>query len=279
MTKQPEPDITLPAEALDSHCHLDIMKEPVSQTLADARSAGIRRVVTIGTDLESSRWVADCAAVHPDVYAAVAVHPTEVEEVLAGAEDSPEGRAAATDAVLAEIEALAALPKVRAVGETGLDYYWDRTTPEVQQEWFRAHIEIAKRVGKALVIHDRDAHEDVLRILDEQGPPEKVVFHCFSGDERMARRCAEAGYVMSFAGNLTFANAQPLRDAATAAPPGLLLVETDAPFLTPVPHRGKRNAPWLAAHTLRRLAEVKEMDLTELCKQVSSTAERVFGPW
>ncbi|HLX47882.1 MAG TPA: TatD family hydrolase [Streptosporangiaceae bacterium] len=279
MTKRPEPDITLPAEALDSHCHLDIMKEPVSQALAGARSAGIRRVVTIGTDLDSSRWAAGCAKVHPDVYAAVAVHPTEVEAVVEGAEDSPEGKAVATDAVLAEIEALAALPKVRAIGETGLDYYWDRTAPKVQQEWFRAHIEIAKRAGKALVIHDRDAHEDVLRILDEQGPPEKVVFHCFSGDERMARQCAEAGYVMSFAGNLTFANAQPLRDAAAAAPAGLLLVETDAPFLTPVPHRGKPNSPWLAAHTLRRLAEVKNMDLAELCGEVTRTAERVFGPW
>jgi TatD DNase family protein len=275
----PSPDITLPAEALDSHCHLEMIKEPVGQTLADARSAGIRRVVTIGTDLDSSRWAVDCAKVHPDVYAAVAIHPTEVEAVVEGGEDSPEGKAAATDAVLAEIEALAALPEVRAIGETGLDYYWDRTAPKVQQEWFRAHIEIAKRVGKALVIHDRDAHEDVLRILDEQGPPEKVVFHCFSGDDRMARQCAEAGYVMSFAGNLTFANAQPLRDAAAAAPAGLLLVETDAPFLTPVPHRGKRNAPWLAAHTLRRLAEVKNMDLAELCGEVSKTAERVFGPW
>jgi TatD DNase family protein len=275
----PQPDFTLPAEALDSHCHLEMMKEPVSKTLADARSAGIRRVVTIGTDLDSSRWVADCAKVHPDVYAAVAVHPTEVEAVVEGAEDSPGGKAAATDAVLTEIEALAALPKVRAIGETGLDYYWDRTAPKVQQEWFRGHIEIAKRAGKALVIHDRDAHEDVLRILDEQGPPEKVVFHCFSGDERMARQCAEAGYVMSFAGNLTFANAQPLRDAAATAPADLLLVETDAPFLTPVPHRGKRNAPWLTAHTLRRLAEVKNMDLADLCGEVSRTAERIFGPW
>jgi TatD DNase family protein len=275
----PPPDMVLPAEALDSHCHLDMITDPVEQVLADARSAGIRRVVTIGTDLGSSRWAADCAAVHADVYAAVAIHPTEVEEVVAGAADSPEGIAAATDAVLAEIEALAARPEVRAIGETGLDYYWDRAAPKVQQEWFRAHIEIAKRAGKALVIHDRDAHEDVLRILAEQGPPEQVVFHCFSGDERMARQCAEAGYVMSFAGNVTFANAQPLRDAADAAPASLLLAETDAPFLTPVPHRGKRNAPWLTAHTLRKLAGVKGMDLAELCAEVTRTAERVFGPF
>ena len=265
----PAPDVTLPAEALDSHCHLEMVDEPVAQVLADARAAGIRRVVTIGTDVASSRWARDCAAVHADVYAAVAIHPTEVE--AAGAVDA--------ETVLAEIEALAADPRVRAVGETGLDYYWDRAAPAVQQDWFRAHIGIAKRSGKALVIHDRDAHEDVLRILDEQGPPDSVVFHCFSGDEAMARRCAEAGYVMSFAGNVTFANAQPLRDAAAAVPAGLLLAETDAPFLTPVPHRGKRNAPWLTAHTLRALAEVRRMDLAELCDEVSKTAERVFGPW
>jgi TatD DNase family protein len=282
----PAPDVVLPAEALDSHCHLEMIDEPVGQVLADARAAGIRRVVTIGTDLGSSRWAADCAAVHADVYAAVAIHPTEVEEAVAQcggkgrrAGDSPDGVAAATGAVLEQIAALAAKPKVRAIGETGLDYYWDRAAPKVQQDWFRAHIEIAKQTGKALVIHDRDAHEDVLRILDEQGPPDKVVFHCFSGDVEMARRCAEAGYVMSFAGNVTFANAQPLRDAAAAAPASLLLAETDAPFLTPVPHRGRRNAPWLTAHTLRKLAEVKEMDLAELCYEVSKTAARIFGPW
>jgi len=270
--------------------------------LADARAVGIRRVVTIGTDLASSRWAAECAAAHPDVYAAVAIHPNETEAAVAaqagrdGAGQDGPGPAEAVpadaglteavlaeavlaEAVLAEIEALAALPRVRAVGETGLDYYRDWAAPPLQRDWFRAHIEIAKRTGKALVIHDREAHEDVLRILAEQGPPDRVVFHCFSGDERMARQCAEAGYVMSFAGNLTFASAQPLRDAAAAAPAHLLLVETDAPFLTPVPYRGKPNAPWFAALTLRKLAEVKGMDTAELCGQVTRTAERVFGPW
>ena len=275
----PAPDVVLPAEALDSHCHLEMMTQPVREVLADAQSAGIRRLVTIGTDVDSSRWAADCASVYADVYAAVAIHPTEVGVATAGAEDSPDGRAAAAEAVLEQIEELAARPEVRAIGETGLDYYWDRTEPALQQEWFRAHIGIAKRSGKALVIHDRDAHDDVLRILEEEGPPDQVVFHCFSGDERMARRCAEAGYVMSFAGTVTFANAQPLREAAAAAPASLLLAETDAPFLTPVPHRGKPNAPWLTAHTLRKLAEVKDMDLAELCTEVSKTAERVFGPW
>ena len=287
MTPEDRAAAALPGEAVDSHCHLDIMKVPVEGVLADARAVGICRVVTIGTDLASSRWAAECAAAHPDIYAAVAIHPNETEAAVAARSGQggpgPGGPgphdAVPADAVLAEIGALAALPQVRAVGETGLDYYRDWAAPPVQRDWFRAHIEIAKRTGKALVIHDREAHEDVLRILAEQGPPDRVVFHCFSGDERMARQCAEAGYVMSFAGNLTFASAQPLRDAAAAAPPHLLLVETDAPFLTPVPYRGKPNAPWFAALTLRKLAEVKGMDTAELCGQVTRTAERVFGPW
>ena len=291
MTPEDRAAAALPGEAVDSHCHLDIMKVPVEGVLADARAVGICRVVTIGTDLASSRWAAECAAAHPDVYAAVAIHPNETEAAVAarsgpggpgpggpGPDDAVPAGAVLAEAVLAEIEALAALPQVRAVGETGLDYYRDWAAPPVQRDWFRAHIEIAKRTGKALVIHDREAHEDVLRILAEQGPPDRVVFHCFSGDERMARQCADAGYVMSFAGNLTFASAQPLRDAAAAAPDHLVLVETDAPFLTPVPYRGKPNAPWFAALTLRKLAEVKGMDTAELCGQVTRTAERVFGP-
>ncbi len=181
--------------------------------------------------------------------------------------------------MLAEIGALAGLPQVRAVGETGLDYYRDWAPPEVQREWFRAHIEIAKQAGKPLVIHDRDAHEDVLRILDADGPPEHVIFHCFSGDAAMAKRCAEAGYLMSFAGNVTFSSAQPLREAAAVAPVELILAETDAPFLTPVPFRGKPNAPALAALTLRAIAEVKQADLAGLCAAVTATGERVFGPF
>jgi TatD DNase family protein len=240
---------------------------PVPGVLSAARAAGIERVITVGVDLESSRWSARCAEEYADVCAAVAIHPNDTAAVTA------------LDDVLAEIETLAGLPQVRAVGETGLDYYRDHSDPELQREWFRAHIGIAKRTGKALMIHDREAHEDVLRILAEEGPPDKVVFHCFSGDEQMAKRCADAGYVMSFAGNLTFASAQPLRDAAALAPADLLLVETDAPFLTPVPFRGKPNSPALAAYTARRLAEVKKMDLAELCALVTATGERIFGPW
>ena len=267
----PPPPPPLPAEAFDAHTHLDLIERPVPDVLADARAAGITRVVTIGVDLPTSRWAADCADAHPSVYAAVAIHPNETARAAA----SPGER----DKVLAEIGSLAELARIRAIGETGLDYYRDSAPPELQREWFRAHIDIAKQSGKALMIHDRDAHEDVLRILDADGPPEHVIFHCFSGDAEMARRCAAAGYVMSFAGNVTFSSARPLREAAAAAPLELLLAETDAPFLTPMPHRGKRNAPWLAAHTLRRLAEVKNMDLAELCREVSKTAERVFGPW
>ena len=171
------------------------------------------------------------------------------------------------------------MPKVVAVGETGLDYYRDHAAPDVQRWWFREHIKIAKRTGKALMIHDREAHADVLRMLAEEGPPDRVVFHCFSGDVPMVKQCAEAGYVMSFAGNVTFANAQPLRDAAAAAPADLILAETDAPFLTPVPNRGRPNEPALVADTLRCLAEVKRMEVADLCDLVTATAQRAFGPW
>jgi TatD DNase family protein len=246
---------------------------PVPGVVAAAQAAGIMRVITVGVDLESSRWSARCAREHDAVYAAVAIHPNEVAVAAADAEEVLAG------AVLAEIEALAGQPRVVAVGETGLDYYRDHAAPDVQRWWFREHIKIAKRTGKALMIHDREAHADVLRMLAEEGPPPRVVFHCFSGDAAMARQCAEAGYVMSFAGNVTFANAQLLRDAAAAAPPDLVLVETDAPFLTPVPNRGRPNSPAMAAHTLRRLAEVKNMDVADLCDAVTATAARTFGPW
>ena len=235
------------------------------QVLAAARAAGIARVVTVGTDLDTSRWSAERAAEHGGLYAAVAIHPNEVTAVPA--------------AVLGEIEALARRPRVVAVGETGLDYYRDYAAPDAQRWWFREHIAIAKRTGKALMIHDREAHADVLRILEEEGPPPRVVFHCFSGDVAMVKSCAEAGYVMSFAGNVTFANAQPLREAAAAAPADLLLAETDAPFLTPVPNRGRPNSPAMAAYTVRCLAEVKGMDVAEFCDVVTATAERTFGPW
>lgn len=261
----PEP---LPAPAFDAHTHLDMLPGPVGSVLAAARDAGIAGVVTVGCDVESSHWSADCAAEHDGVLAAVAIHPNETASVQPDRE-----------AVLAEIAALAALPQVRAVGETGLDYYRDNSPPQVQREWFRAQIEIAKAAGKALMIHDRDAHEDILQILAQLHPPDHVIFHCFSGDAELAKRCADAGYVMSFAGTVTFQNARGLREAAAVAPPELILVETDAPYLTPVPNRGRQNAPAQVAHTLRAVAQVKNMDAAELCATVMATGERVFGPW
>src|SRR6202035_3894408 len=227
----------------------------------------IARVITVGTTLESSRWSAACAAEYDEVYAAVAIHPNDTVAAVTSELTAEEVLA---EAVLAEIGALARQPKVVAVGETGLDYYREHAAPDVQRWWFREHIKITKRTGKALMIHDREAHADVLRILEEEGPPPRVVFHCFSGDVAMVKLCAEAGYVMSFAGNVTFANAQPLRDAAAAAPPDLVLVETDAPFLTPVPNRGRPNSPAMAAYTLRRLAEVNGMDTADLCDAVTA---------
>jgi TatD DNase family protein len=252
----------------------------IADVVAAARAAGIERIVTVGTDLETSRWSARCADEHDGVYAAVAIHPNETQAVSAEVGvGAPDPGSPAADEVLAGIEALARSPGVVAVGETGLDYYRHHAEPDVQRWWYREHIKIAKETGKALMIHDREAHADVLRILAEEGPPDRVVFHCFSGDVAMVKQCAEAGYVMSFAGNVTFAKAQSLRDAAAAAPAELILAETDAPYLTPVPNRGRPNEPALTADTLRCLAEVKGLDLAALCDMVTATATRTFGPW
>jgi TatD DNase family protein len=252
----------------DAHTHIDILGLPVGDVMAAARAAGIHRAVNIGCDLPSSRWSVSAAAEHPDVYAAVAIHPNDTAKV-----------AAERDKVLAELAELAAAPKVVAIGETGLDYYRDWSAPEIQRDWFRAHIELARAAGKAVMIHDRDAHDDVLAILAEYAPwpPYSVIFHCFSGNAEMAAKCAEAGYLMSFAGNVTFKNADELRGAVREAPAELLLAETDAPYLTPVPHRGKQNSPALTAYTIRYLAELKNMDVPGFCATLQATGSRVFG--
>jgi TatD DNase family protein len=260
----PLPD-RLPVDVFDSHCHLDLLDVPVPRAVAAAHAVGVRRVLTIGCDLPSSSWCAAAARSHGDVYAGVAMHPNETTGV--------------TDDVIGDIAAMAGLPQVRAIGETGLDYYRDWAPRADQQRSFRAHIEIAKTTGKTLVIHDREAHDDVLRILAEEGPPDRVVFHCFSGDAAMAKECASKGYVMSFAGNVTFKNAGPLREALKVVPLELVLVETDAPFLTPIPHRGKPNASYLIPLTVRHMAEVKEVEVAEMCTAISATGERLFGPW
>ncbi|SHN70869.1 TatD DNase family protein [Geodermatophilus obscurus] len=273
--KPPSPE-PLPAPAIDSHTHLDITLDSdrrpddraVDDEIESAAAVGVPRLVQVGVDVGSSRWSAEVAARHPHVLAAVALHPNEA------------GAGAATDDALAEIDRLAALPRVRAVGETGLDRF--RTGPDgwaAQEASFRAHIRIAKDRGIALVIHDRDAHEEILRVVDDEGAPEHVVMHCFSGDASFARACVERGFVLSFAGTLTFANAGYLREAAALAPVGQLLVETDSPFLTPVPYRGRPNASRLVPHTVRALAEVTGVELEELCAHLTTTAERVFGSW
>jgi TatD DNase family protein len=247
---------------------MDIMGLPARGVLAAAAAVGIKRVVNVGCDLPSSRWSVSCAAEHPDVYAAVAIHPNETGAVYREREP-----------VLAAITDLAESPRVVAIGETGLDYYRDYSSRDVQQAWFRAHIDLARRTGKALMIHDREAHEDVLSILEEYAPwpPYSVIFHCFSGDVAMAERCAAAGYVMSFAGNVTFKNAVPLQEAARFAPAQLMLAETDAPYMTPVPHRGKPNSPAMTAYTIRFLAALKNLDLADFCTQLQVTGTRVFA--
>ncbi|MFE5868567.1 TatD family hydrolase [Streptomyces roseifaciens] len=269
----------------DSHTHLDMQSGSVEDALAKAASVGVTTVVQVGCDVAGSRWAAETAAAHDGVWATVALHPNEAPRIVHGDPDGwsrqgarPAGGDAALDAALAEIDALAALPHVRGVGETGLDFF--RTGPEgmaAQEYSFRRHIDIAKRHGKALVIHDRDAHADVLRVLDEEGAPDAVVFHCYSGDADMAKICADNGYYMSFAGNVTFKNAQPLRDALAVAPLDLILVETDAPFLTPAPYRGRPNAPYLIPVTLRAMAGFKEIGEDALATAVAANTARAFG--
>ena len=258
----PEP---LAVPVADTHCHLDIMGGDVAEQLAQARAVGIDTVVQVGVDLPSSRLAAQLAVDHHSVWAAVALHPNEA------------GRGAATPEALTEIASLAALPQVKAVGETGLDHF--RTGPDghrLQEESFRAHIAIAKQTGKALVIHDRDAHDDVLRVLREEGAPERVVFHCYSGDAAMARECADAGYFLSFAGPVTFKPNDALRVAALVCPADRLLVETDAPFLTPMPYRGRPNAPYLVPLTVRALAAVRGQDVDELCHALAANTRAAF---
>jgi TatD DNase family protein len=266
----------LPVAVPDSHTHIDITlagdaadgPSTVEEAITLAAAAGVDRLVQVGVDVASSRWGVEAAERHPAVVATVALHPN----------DAP--RQADLDAALREIDRLAAHPRVRGIGETGLDYF--RTGDEgrkAQHESFRAHIAIAKRHGKTLVIHDRDAHDDVLAVLDEEGAPDQVVMHCYSGDEEFARECLDRGFLLSFAGTVTFGNAAHLRRAAAITPLDGLLVETDAPFLTPMPYRGRPNASYLIPLTVRALAEVTGHDLDVLCAAISANGERAFGGW
>ncbi|MEV8134757.1 TatD family hydrolase [Microbacterium aurantiacum] len=266
----PEP---LPVPVYDNHAHLEIVDgdEPLdlAAQLARADEVGVIGVVQAGGDIDSSRWSAWAAASHPRVLAAVAIHPNEAPAYQAA------GR---LDEAIAVIDELAAQPRVRAIGETGLDFF--RTEAEglpAQYESFEAHIALAKTHDIAMQIHDRDAHDEVLATLERVGAPERTVFHCFSGDAAMARIAADRGYYLSFAGNVTFKNAQNLRDALAVTPLERILVETDAPFLTPTPHRGRPNAPYLIPVTVRFLAAELGVELDELCARIAANTLAVYG--
>ena len=266
----PEP---LPVPTVDAHAHLEIVtndaadSDAVRTILDEAKSVNVDRVVQVGYSAEQSQWCVDLANHYPGrVLAAVALHPNEAPVVKDLERD------------WAIIEKLAQEPRVRAIGETGLDYF--RTPPELQkrqQESFKWHIELAKKTKKALVIHDRDSHEDVLSVLLEVGAPEKTVFHCFSGDVAMAKICIERGYILSFAGTMTFKNAPELREAVKLVPHDQLLVETDSPFLAPTPHRGALNTPAQIANIVRAMAAERNDDVAELATALSVNAERIFG--
>ena len=266
----PEP---LPVATVDAHAHMEIITNTapdsteVEAVIAEAKSVNVDRIVQVGYSAEQSKWcVAAAEKWNTSVLAAVALHPNEAPVV----ED--------LEADWAIIAALAEHPRVRAIGETGLDYF--RTPPELrarQQDSFKWHIELAKKTKKALVIHDRDSHEDVLSVLLEVGAPEKTIFHCFSGDVAMAKICIERGYVLSFAGTVTFKNAPELREALKIVPIDQLLVETDSPFLAPMPHRGAGNTPAQIANIVRAMAIERQSDLGELAYALSNNAERIFG--
>ena len=274
-SRPPSPD-PLPAPVVDNHCHLDIADGPAgswletTEALRRAAEVGVTRVVQIGCDLPGARWAVQAAEQHPSLVAGVALHPNEAPVL--------EARGELADA-LVEIESLAAgSDSVRAVGETGLDYF--RTGEEgraAQQESFRRHVELARRLDKTLVIHDRDAHDDVLRILDEEGVPQRVVMHCFSSDADFARGCLDRGAWLSFSGTVTFKNADPLREALRATPLDRVLVETDAPYLTPTPYRGRPNASYLVPLTVRSMAQTRSDDLEELCAALEANTDAAYG--
>lgn len=260
------------APLVDAHTHLDACgasdADDVRAILDRAAAVGVTTVVTIADDMASARWATQAADWDPRVYAAVALHPTRAN--------------ALDDEARAELERLSAQPRVVAVGETGMDMYWPGkldgcAEPAEQREAFAWHIELAKRTGKPLMIHNREADAEVLDVLDAEGAPETVIFHCFSSGPDMARACVDAGWLLSFAGNVSFRNARELREAARLIPPTQLLVETDAPFLTPHPYRGAPNESYCLPYTVRVLAEVVGRPAEELAHETSQNAARAYG--
>ena len=274
----PEPPEPLAVSVPDSHCHLDMRAGveglDIEAAITAATEVGVDRFVQVGCDVGGARWSVDAARRFPPVVATVALHPNEAPRLAAD-----EGRDA-FDAAWREIETLAVDDRVVAIGETGLDFF--RTADDgraVQEESFRRHIRLARALGKPVVVHDREAHDDVLRVLDDEPAPPAVVLHCFSGDAGFAVAASERGWYCSFAGTVTFKNAQPIRDALAVVPASRILVETDAPFLTPAPHRGRPNSPYLIPVTLRAMADVRGLPVDELCEVVRENTFRVFGTW
>jgi TatD DNase family protein len=269
----PEP---LELGTYDNHTHLEIADGEVPMSVAEhidaMKAVGMLGAVQVGVTLESSIWSAEVAAAEPMLLAAVALHPNEAPLYKTRQE---------LDDAIAKIAELATRPRVRAVGETGLDFFRTQGQEELeaQAHSFEQHIEIAKENDIALMIHDREAHENVVSTLKRVGPPERVVFHCFSGDIELAQICQENGWYLSFAGNITFKKNQHLRDALLSVSPELLLIETDAPFLTPEPLRGRPNAPYLVPHTLRFIAGLLDWDVTKTARQFNQNTERVYGLW
>ncbi len=274
LDRQPAPlPEALPTPCVDSHAHLEIVTntEPdhpeIKRVLDEAAGVGIDRIVQVGYSAEQSEWSVKCAETwNTQVLAAVALHPNEAPVVDDLEKD------------LAIIDSLASHPRVRAIGETGLDFFRTESALQDKQKYsFKRHIEIAKRHNKALVIHDRDAHRAVLDTLDEVGAPEITIFHCYSGDADMARECIDKGYVLSFAGTVTFKNAPQLREAVKLVPHNQLLVETDSPFLAPMPHRGSLNTPAQIPNIVRFIAAERGEDLATLTAAISANADRIFG--
>jgi TatD DNase family protein len=269
LPERPEP---LPAPVVDTHCHLDMTEQysglATGTALAWAAEVGVTRVVQIGCDVAGSRWAVAAAERWPNVVAGVAIHPNDAARLGAGLTEA-----------LTVVEELAGHPRVRAVGETGLDHYRTRDAAghAVQRDAFAVHIGLATAYGKTLVIHDRDAHADVLDVLDAEGVPDRVVMHCFSGDAEFARACLDRGAYLSFAGPITFKPNTDLRAALLATPLDRVLVETDAPYLTPMPFRGRPNASYLIPHTVRAMAETRGDDLGSLCQALAGNAVAAFG--
>jgi TatD DNase family protein len=266
---RPEP---LPVPVVDTHCHLDVTYrhsglEP-GTAIDWAAEVGVSRIVQIGCDVAGSRWAVEAAERWPGVVAGVAIHPNDAARL------GPE-----LPAALAVVESLAAHPRVRAVGETGLDYYRtrDEAGQAVQRRAFAAHIALAKAYDQTLVVHDRDAHADVLEVLDSEGPPDRIVMHCFSGDADFARACVDRGAYVSFAGPVTFKPNEPLRAALAVTPLDRVLVETDAPYLTPMPYRGRPNASYLVPHTVRFMAGTLGLDVEVLGQALTDNASAAFG--